>query len=230
MSSHSTTAASGSQLVSVLPSGHITPYTPETQQAIAALVTTQVEVIQYRSSVESPIPTPRVTTAPLPSSAAPTDAALSAGINQFFGLPSTPMPAFVRETSQSALPTYHARSGSESTLLPAYEEVESKNELEGWYIAKYLFLYGFLFPPFWIIGACILFSPPQSAFASSASISPQPSTKDIEAGGVRTQDEESELIWQMERLWAWRCIFASATLIAVVAGIVVVWWAARGSA
>ncbi|KAF8181793.1 hypothetical protein BJ912DRAFT_979133 [Pholiota molesta] len=80
-------------------------------------------------------------------------------------------------------------------------------------LAMYLFKFGFLFPPFWIFGAFILFSPlrepPTAADAAAPAWMPE-----------KTEEERQAIIAtlrEVEVKWARRCVCALAifTLLAV---------------
>ncbi|KAF5346753.1 hypothetical protein D9756_010379 [Leucocoprinus leucothites] len=96
-------------------------------------------------------------------------------------------------------------------VLPQYS-----TQCEPITLARYLFRLGFLFPPFWVIGACILLSPLR--VPSSAA--------DQESGvGVwlpeKTEAEKQAFIAHLRKAelkWAKRCLVALAIL-ACVAGI-----------
>jgi len=75
-------------------------------------------------------------------------------------------------------------------------------------LARFMFVYGFVFPPFWLMGIIIL----------SSELRPTP---DWEAG--KTEGEKIRLLAEMrtaEVKWAKRCIYALLTLITVIATII----------
>ncbi|KAG9086091.1 hypothetical protein FRC06_003281 [Ceratobasidium sp. 370] len=102
-------------------------------------------------------------------------------IDNFFGAPASPVkkpkPAVPKRSSRGEDELYpDAKASSQGTLAPPPYEVPAHlaPTPKPTTVARYLFLYGFLFPPFWVIGACILLSPLTSE--------PQPSpAKDLEA-------------------------------------------------
>jgi hypothetical protein len=83
-------------------------------------------------------------------------------------------------------------------------------------LAMYLFKFGFLFPPFWLFGAFILFSPlrePENTSEGTPAWMPE-----------KTEDERKEMIATMrmvELKWAKRsiCAFIIFTLLAVGGGL-----------
>jgi len=75
-------------------------------------------------------------------------------------------------------------------------------------MARYLFFYGFLFPPFWILGSLILVTP----------LTPDPSwhaEKD-----EKTIENVLSVMRVVERRWAWRCVMAISTLLVLILVIV----------
>ncbi|EPQ53537.1 hypothetical protein GLOTRDRAFT_45136 [Gloeophyllum trabeum ATCC 11539] len=106
-----------------------------------------------------------------------------------------------RHDSGALLPMTEADLPPPYEILPAY--TESRNE-EPTTLAKYMFLYGFLFPPFWIIGTLILF------LSLSAP---------AEWHAEKPEMERQELLNIMRRTevrWAKRCAFALVLLLLVV--------------
>ncbi|KDR72976.1 hypothetical protein GALMADRAFT_26921, partial [Galerina marginata CBS 339.88] len=83
-------------------------------------------------------------------------------------------------------------------------------------LAMYLFRFGFLFPPFWLFGAFILFSP----------LREPPSTSDDTPAWMpeKTEAERQQIIATMREVelkWAKRCLWAFVilTLLAVGGGL-----------
>ncbi|KAF8528118.1 hypothetical protein BU17DRAFT_38415 [Hysterangium stoloniferum] len=77
-------------------------------------------------------------------------------------------------------------------------------------LARMLFLYGFIFFPFWIVGVFVLFSPLRP-------------TEDWEAG--KSEDEKSKLLVILrdtEKKWARRCLYAMSSLLVILALIIVI--------
>jgi len=75
-------------------------------------------------------------------------------------------------------------------------------------LARFMFIYGFIFPPFWIMGIVIRFS----------ELRP---TEDWEVG--KSEDEKVRLLEEMRKTevkWANRCIYALLTLITIIVVIV----------
>ncbi|KAK0205460.1 hypothetical protein DFS33DRAFT_1328509 [Desarmillaria ectypa] len=85
-------------------------------------------------------------------------------------------------------------------------------------LAMYLFKFGFLFPPFWIMGAFILFSPLH-----------EPSSSPSDAWLPDKTDAEKQLIIsrlrKAEVKWARRSLFALVLLLVIGAGIGLAVWA-----
>ncbi|EEB96428.1 hypothetical protein MPER_04442 [Moniliophthora perniciosa FA553] len=106
--------------------------------------------------------------------------------------------------------------------LPSYEEppeYTTKN-LDPATLAMYLFKFGFLFPPFWILGACILFTPLHAPDADQSTPTAWlPEKTEAERTAIISTLRKAEL------KWAWRCLFALATVsvFGIAAGITV--WA-----
>jgi len=101
-----------------------------------------------------------------------------------------------RSSSASSLapPPYVNENGSDEQV-PEYGRQEEVKTM-----ARALFLYGFLFPPFWILGSLILITP----------LTPDPSWHNTKP------EEQIQVILQAmrtaERRWAWRCVIALCTL------------------
>ncbi|KAG6864467.1 hypothetical protein C0991_009300 [Blastosporella zonata] len=75
-------------------------------------------------------------------------------------------------------------------------------------LAKYLFKFGFLFPPFWIMGAWVLWSPLRAPSSDS----------DVEGGWMadKTESERTRVIEEMRKTeirWALRCLWALLILV-----------------
>lgn len=100
----------------------------------------------------------------------------------------------------AASPPY---SSEKDFQLPAYDA-----NAEPMTLARFMFIYGFIFPPFWIMGIVIRFSELRPA----------------EDWGVgKSEDEKDRLMAEMrttEVKWANRCIYALLTLITIIAVIV----------
>ncbi|KAJ7284575.1 hypothetical protein C8J57DRAFT_1288912 [Mycena rebaudengoi] len=92
-------------------------------------------------------------------------------------------------------------------------------------LAMYLFKFGFLFPPFWIMGVLILFSPLRA---------PEPANTPGAWLPEKTEAERQLLIQRMrtvELKWARRCLYALLALIHIIIAVVigVVTWKALSS-
>ncbi|RDB16345.1 hypothetical protein Hypma_003052 [Hypsizygus marmoreus] len=135
-------------------------------------------------------------------------------IDDFFGHPLS---------SPATRESRHDRRLSE--VLPPYAETtlpEYSLKAEPVTLAMYLFKFGFLFPPFWILGAIILLSPLRE---------PEPSSATSEWMPEKTEGERQMLIAEMRKVevkWAKRCLLALSVFacIAVVVGVLI-WWALR---
>ncbi|KAJ8095698.1 hypothetical protein PM082_022956 [Marasmius tenuissimus] len=106
---------------------------------------------------------------------------------------------------------------------PYVEPPEYTKSAEPITLAKYLFKFGFLFPPFWILGALILISPLRAPDEDiNDPTSPHawlPEKTEAEKAAVISHLRKAEL------KWAWRCLFALlvVTLFGVAAGVTI--WA-----
>ncbi|KAG7094160.1 hypothetical protein E1B28_007771 [Marasmius oreades] len=106
---------------------------------------------------------------------------------------------------------------------PYIEPPEYTESSETVTLAKYLFKFGFLFPPFWIMGALIILTPLRAPDSDiNDPTSPHawlPEKTEAERAAVLSHLRQAEL------KWAWRCLFALliVTLFAVVAGATI--WA-----
>ncbi|EJT99894.1 hypothetical protein DACRYDRAFT_117521 [Dacryopinax primogenitus] len=112
--------------------------------------------------------------------------------------------------------------------LPMYcHEADEPNEPDT--IAKKLFIFGFMFPLLWLVGACILCvplhayplpptspdHPDNSATTSPTSESSAPEyTKDPRPANLDTVWTQPliDLYGRAERHWAWRCVWALTSL------------------
>ncbi|KAJ4478562.1 hypothetical protein C8R41DRAFT_799429 [Lentinula lateritia] len=108
---------------------------------------------------------------------------------------------------QEALPPYIEEP-------PAYTPSGSNEPIT---LAMYLFKFGFLFPPFWIIGAFILLSPLRQPESTPSSVwLPE-----------KTESEREEIIQKMRQAevrWAKRCLVALCILLVlVIVGALAIW-------
>ncbi|KAK7446342.1 hypothetical protein VKT23_014548 [Stygiomarasmius scandens] len=128
-----------------------------------------------------------------------------------------------RRLSLSDLETENAERDVELGMAPpAYEEppVYTKKD-EPITLAMYLFKFGFLFPPFWILGAFILLSPLRAPDADTSDDS-------LPAAWLseKTEAERQAIIDHMRKAelkWAWRCLWALLiiTLLGIAAGVTI---------
>ncbi|KAG8737987.1 hypothetical protein FRC10_007427 [Ceratobasidium sp. 414] len=167
------------------------------------------------SPVTQPKPARTAQSAPLPHSALMVNE-----IDNFFGAPASPVkkpkPAVPKRSSRGQDELYaHVKASSQGTLAPPPYEVPAHlaPTAKPTTIARYLFLYGFLFPPFWVIGACILLSPLRSETQPS-------SPKDLEAS-PSYQKAELGVARKTELVYARRCLIAAITFLALVVIVIV---------
>ncbi|KAL0576507.1 hypothetical protein V5O48_005482 [Marasmius crinis-equi] len=95
---------------------------------------------------------------------------------------------------------------------PAYDEPPeyTTKSVEPVTLAKYLFKFGFLFPPFWIMGALILLTPLRDANSDPSSPNAWlPEKTEAERAAIITRLRKVELVW------AWRCLFALLILVCI---------------
>ncbi|KAF9220810.1 hypothetical protein BS17DRAFT_713381 [Gyrodon lividus] len=133
-------------------------------------------------------------------------------IDDFFGI------TLPRATRESRHDSHRAISSigdvppppyADASELPAYSVASNTEPMT---LAMYLFKFGFLFPPFWILGAIILLSP----LTAPADFEPS-----------KSETERQELVHIMreaEVKWAKRCacaLLAFIVLVGVVTGIAV---------
>ncbi|KAH8826970.1 hypothetical protein DL96DRAFT_1605033 [Flagelloscypha sp. PMI_526] len=107
------------------------------------------------------------------------------------------------------LPSY-----SEDASPPTYSLKDKQPTL-----AEYLFKFGFIFFPFWILGACILCSPLQT---------PSSSDSDSTAWLPHKTDAERQVIVSriraLELKWAKRCLYACIAFFGLVPVVAVLIW------
>jgi hypothetical protein len=102
-------------------------------------------------------------------------------------------------SATSSLPPSYHRSLDEESAVPSYGE-----EQEVQTMARYLFFYGFLFPPFWLLGSLILVIP----------LTPDPSWHAEKEQA--TIENILSVMRVVERRWAWRCVMALSSLILLI--------------
>ncbi|KAG8925831.1 hypothetical protein FRC03_006155 [Tulasnella sp. 419] len=111
-----------------------------------------------------------------------------------------PTPSTTASLSSSSPPPY----GTPDYPAPAYEEIQ-----EPLTIAKYLFRYGFVFPPFWFIGTMILFMR-------------LPPTPEGECGKTaEEQAEELAILRRAELRWSRYCAAALVLFLVALAALFV---------
>jgi len=104
-----------------------------------------------------------------------------------------------RTRSTESPPAYSPHGDTES--LPAYSEDGPTS------LARYMFMYGFLFPPFWLMGIAILLSPLRTP---------------ADWGIDKTEEERATVLKHLraeEVKWAKKCLWATLVLL-VVLGLV----------
>ncbi|KAF9466464.1 hypothetical protein BDZ94DRAFT_1157674 [Collybia nuda] len=133
----------------------------------------------------------------------------------------TPVEDFFGYTLSSSR-THESRHDQSTTdILPPYVDdlpPYTRNAPEPTTLAMYLFKFGFLFPPFWIMGAIILMSPLRAP-DSSETVAWMPE---------KTESERQQIIAQMRKVevkWAYRCVWALVILIILVSAAVIAAWA-----
>ncbi|KAJ3758196.1 hypothetical protein EV360DRAFT_94799 [Lentinula raphanica] len=114
-------------------------------------------------------------------------------------------------------------SQHDQLLPPAYVEPPAyeMRQTEPTTLAMCLFKFGFLFPPFWIMGALILLTPLRAPEPSSSSTLP------VAWLPEKTPAEKQQIISRLrsaEIKWAWRCLIALCILLVAVAVIVTITW------
>ncbi|KIO33794.1 hypothetical protein M407DRAFT_240932 [Tulasnella calospora MUT 4182] len=116
-------------------------------------------------------------------------------------------PVGVPNPSSETLPPAY---GTPECPAPAYEEMQEPPTM-----AKYLFKFGFMFPPFWIIGIMIFFTRMEP-------------TPESECGKTAAeQADEIALLRKAELKWSKRCAYALLSLIALVGLIVLICFGAK---
>jgi len=134
--------------------------------------------------------------------------------------PIDPMDDFFGYTLTSTR-THDSRHDENNTeVLPPYVEESNLPEYtpyaEPVTLAMYLFKFGFLFPPFWIFGAFILFSPLREPPATSDSIPAwMPEKTEAERQQIIAEMRKVELKWARRSLYA----FLITIVLAIVAGV-----------
>ncbi|KAJ6468389.1 hypothetical protein C8R45DRAFT_938303 [Mycena sanguinolenta] len=117
-------------------------------------------------------------------------------------------------------------SRSECDVPPAYVDAPeyTLRVQEPVTLAMYLFKFGFLFPPFWILGVIILLSPLRAPTPATTPGAWLPEKTDAERLVILNRMRTTEL------KWARRCLYALLALIHIVIAIVigvVAWHALR---
>ncbi|KAJ7760738.1 hypothetical protein DFH07DRAFT_867848 [Mycena maculata] len=113
-------------------------------------------------------------------------------------------------------------SAAESTAAPPpYDEAPEYTQKvkEPVTLAMYLFKFGFLFPPFWIMGVVILLSPLRAPPATTPSAVWLPEKTDAERQIIIDRMRAAEL------KWAKRCLYALVTLLLAAGVVAVAVWA-----
>ncbi|KAK7032808.1 hypothetical protein R3P38DRAFT_2918991 [Favolaschia claudopus] len=112
-------------------------------------------------------------------------------------------------------------SVAESSLAPPpyVEAPEYTKRDEPVTLAMFLFKFGFLFPPFWLMGIFILLSPLRAPPTATPSASWLPEKTDAERQVIIDRMRKAEL------KWARRCLYALVILVLVAVIISVSAWA-----
>ncbi|KZT28173.1 hypothetical protein NEOLEDRAFT_1109686 [Neolentinus lepideus HHB14362 ss-1] len=156
----------------------------------------QIPSTSAESTIPPSSPSPAATHAPRSVPSASTDGTTNP-LDEFFGV-TRPV---------SLIGTHESRHDSAAELPPPYESLpaysESRDE-EPVTLAMYLFKFGFLFPPFWIVGTLILFL---SLSAPTDWHSEKPENQ---------RQELLDIMRRTEVKWSKRCAFALVLLLVVV--------------
>ncbi|KAF7375214.1 hypothetical protein MSAN_00408000 [Mycena sanguinolenta] len=133
-------------------------------------------------------------------------------VDDFFGL------------ARSSSRTWDSRSQCDE--LPAYVDAPeyTLRAQEPVTLAMYLFKFGFLFPPFWILGVIILLSPLRAPAPANTPGAWLPEKTDAERQVILNRMRTTEL------KWARRCLYALLALVHIIIAIVigvVAWHALR---
>ncbi|KAJ7163954.1 hypothetical protein C8R43DRAFT_879049 [Mycena crocata] len=112
-------------------------------------------------------------------------------------------------------------SVAESVAPPPYVEAPeyTQHPREPVTLAMFLFKFGFLFPPFWIMGVIILLSPLRAPPADTPSTAWLPEKTEAERQVIIDRMRTAEL------KWAKRCLYALVAFVLVVAVTALAVWA-----
>ncbi|KAJ1301420.1 hypothetical protein OPQ81_008680 [Rhizoctonia solani] len=156
--------------------------------------------------------TARTTTRQKPPPASPSQSPLTPEshrlpLEEFFG----PIPNYIP-------PIDPEKQESEPRNIFAHEEEPNT-------AAKYLFYYGFVFPPMWIFGSLMLCTRPAP---TDPGPSDNPRSSVPGQGGTRRGSRLVALHVQVaERRWSLRCLYAWVTLVICIVCLVIGLWAGR---
>ncbi|QRV83609.1 hypothetical protein RhiJN_25754 [Ceratobasidium sp. AG-Ba] len=202
------------------------PYTTSTSSAASSQTAMELpcdsQTPMMASMNSSPVSQPKPARTSKPKALGDKQA-MGNEIDNFFGAPSPgvkkPKASVPKQSAKGDAEVYaHTKSASQGTLTPpAYEVPEHLAPTpKPMTIARYLFFYGFLFPPFWAIGACILLSPLQVDDSIP---------KDVEAGYAPKSDAyqkaELRLARQTELVYAKRCLLSLIAFLVIVVIVIV---------
>ncbi|KIL57305.1 hypothetical protein M378DRAFT_171908 [Amanita muscaria Koide BX008] len=114
------------------------------------------------------------------------------------------------------------REGINDSRPPSYAETlpEYSSSSEPETLAVYLFKFGFLFPPFWILGAVILISPLRAPEPKEASPSWLPEESHEKRQYITIEMRRVEVKWAKRCLWA----LITLTVMGIITGVAI--WAA----
>ncbi|KAJ6466541.1 hypothetical protein C8R47DRAFT_1153613 [Mycena vitilis] len=112
-------------------------------------------------------------------------------------------------------------SAADSLAPPPYLEAPEYTETarEPDTLAMYLFKFGFLFPPFWIMGVIVLLSPLRAPPAATPSAAWLPEKTDAERQVIINRMRTAEL------KWAKRCLYALTAFVLVAVVVALAIWA-----
>ncbi|KAJ7163929.1 hypothetical protein C8R43DRAFT_258210 [Mycena crocata] len=116
-------------------------------------------------------------------------------------------------------------SVAESVAPPPYVEAPeyTQRPREPVTLAMFLFKFGFLFPPFWIMGVIILLSPLRAPPVDTPSTAWLPEKTEAERQVIIDRMRTAEL------KWAKRCLYALVAFVLIVAVTAVAVWATHRS-
>ncbi|KAH7882487.1 hypothetical protein F5I97DRAFT_1910761 [Phlebopus sp. FC_14] len=125
-------------------------------------------------------------------------------VDDFFGVTRPRATRESRHDSHTSVIGDAPPSYADATELPAYTVVPAEPVT----LAMYLFKFGFLFPPFWILGAVILLSP------LTAPADFEPSKPEAERQQLVYIMRKAEVRWAKRCAWVLLCLLVAGSIIA----------------